>query len=106
MKLGKLEEVDIKTVWKHEQYDFSAWLAKEENIGELGDVLHLTLVDVETEKYVGKYRCDILCKDATTGRGVLIENQLEQTNHDHLGKLITYASGLDASVVVFNQVIV
>lgn len=101
MKLGKLEEVDIRKVWPHEQYDFSKWLATEENIKELGDTLNLSLTDVETEKFVGNYRCDILCKDEITGKMVLIENQLEPTNHDHLGKIITYASGLDAAVVVW-----
>lgn len=101
MKLGKLEEVDIRKVWPHEQYDFSKWLATEENIRELGDALNLSLTDVETEKFVGNYRCDILCKDEITGKMVLIENQLEPTNHDHLGKIITYASGLDAAVVVW-----
>lgn len=101
MKLGKLKEIDIREVWKHEQYDFSKWLAGEENINELGNTLNLSLTDVETEKFVGNYRCDILCKDELTGKSVLIENQLEPTNHDHLGKIITYASGLDASVVIW-----
>ena len=101
MALGKLKEVDIREVWPHEQYDFSKWLADEENIKELGDTLNLSLTDVETEKFVGNYRCDILCKDEITGKTVLIENQLEPTNHDHLGKIITYASGLDAAVVVW-----
>ena len=101
MKLGKLKEIDIRTVWAHEQYDFSKWLASDENIKELGDVLNLSLTEVETEKFVGNYRCDIVCKDEITGKSVLIENQLEPTNHDHLGKIITYASGLDASVVVW-----
>ena len=101
MKLGRLQEVDIRTVWKHEQYDFSKWLATEENIQELGDTLNLSLTDVETEKFVGNYRCDIICKDELTGKMVLVENQLEPTNHDHLGKIITYASGLDAAVVVW-----
>ena len=101
MKLGKLQEIDIRTVWPHEQYDFSKWLSEEENIKELGDTLNLSLTDVETEKSVGNYRCDNLCKDEITGKVVLIENQLEPTNHDHLGKIITYASGLDAAVVVW-----
>lgn len=101
MKLGKLIEVDIRKVWQHEQYDFSKWLATEENIQELGNVLNLSLTNIETEKFVGNYRCDILCKDEITGKVVLIENQLEATNHDHLGKIITYASGLDAAVVVW-----
>ena len=101
MELGKLKEVKLREIWKHEQYDFSSWLAKEENINELGNVLGLTLTDVETEKLVGSYRCDILCKDEITGKVVLVENQLEPTNHDHLGKIITYASGLGASVIVW-----
>ena len=101
MKLGKLKEVDIRSVWAHEQYDFSKWLATEENIQELGNTLNLSLAEIETEKFVGGYRCDIICKDELTGKAVLIENQLEQTNHDHLGKIITYASGLDASVIVW-----
>lgn len=101
MKLGKLQEIDIRKVWTHEQYDFSKWLSAKENIQELGSVLNLSLTDIETEKYVGNYRCDILCRDEITGKVVLIENQLEPTNHDHLGKILTYASGLDASVVVW-----
>lgn len=101
MKLGKIKEVDIRSVWAHEQYDFSKWLAEEENIRALGEELNLSLTDVDTEQFVGSYRCDIICKDELAGKSVLIENQLEQTNHDHLGKIITYASGLDASVVVW-----
>lgn len=101
MKLGKIKEIDIRKVWPHEQYDFSKWLAQEENISELADTLDLSLTDIETEKLVGNYRCDIICKDELTGKNVLIENQLEQTNHDHLGKIITYASGLDASVIIW-----
>lgn len=101
MELGKLKEVNIRKVWSHEQYDFSTWLAQDENIKELGDVLGLSLINIETEKFVGSYRCDILCKDEFTDKIVLIENQLEPTNHDHLGKIITYSSGLDASVIVW-----
>lgn len=101
MKLGKLQEVDIRNIWAHEQHDFSKWLASESNINVLGETLGLSLTDIETEKFVGNYRCDILCKDEITGKNVLIENQLESTNHDHLGKIITYASGLDAAVIVW-----
>ena len=79
MKLGKLQEIDIREVWTHEQYDFSKWLSAEDNIQELGNVLNLSLTDIETEKFVGSYRCDILCRDEITGRVVLIENQLEQS---------------------------
>lgn len=100
-KIGKLQEVDIRDLWHHEQYDFSAWLAKDENIEFLNEKLGLTLVDINTEAYVGAYRCDIVAVDETTGIKVIIENQLENSNHDHLGKIITYASGLDAKVIVW-----
>ena len=101
MELGFLEEVNVRELWKHEQYDFSNWLAKEKSMELLGDVLGLTLTDVDKEVYVGSYRCDLVAKDEATGIKVIIENQLEASNHDHLGKLITYASGLDASVIVW-----
>jgi len=101
MKIGKFKEVDIRELWKHEQYDFSEWLAKDENIEMLNDILGLTLIDISKEAYVGSYRCDILAKDETSGIKVIIENQLEASNHDHLGKIITYASGLDAKVIVW-----
>ncbi|WP_455529649.1 DUF4268 domain-containing protein [Ruminococcus sp.] len=101
MGIGRLKEVDIHELWKHEQYDFSAWLAKEKNIELLNEKIGLTLVDINTEVYVGAYRCDIVAVDETTGIRVIIENQLENSNHDHLGKIITYASGLDAKVIVW-----
>lgn len=99
--IGKLTEVDVRELWKHEQYDFSNWLAKEENLEYLNDIIGLTLTDVDKEVYVGPYRCDIVAKDETSGITVIIENQLEGTNHDHLGKIITYASGLNAKVMVW-----
>ena len=101
MSIGKLKEVDIRELWKHEQYDFSEWWSKKENIENLNEILGLTLVDISKETYVGTYRCDLFAKDETTGIKVIIENQLEISNHDHLGKIITYASGLDAKVVVW-----
>ena len=101
MGIGKLKEVDIRELWKHEQYDFSEWLSKKENIENLNEILGLTLIDISKETYVGSYRCDLFAKDEITGIKVIIENQLEISNHDHLGKIITYASGLDAKVVVW-----
>lgn len=101
MKLGKLTEVNIRELWRHEQYDFSEWLSKDENLEMLSDEIELTLTDVNKEVFVGSYRCDLVAKDETTGIKVIIENQLEATNHDHLGKLITYASGLDANVIIW-----
>ena len=101
MEIGKLIEIDIRNLWKHEQYDFSEWLSKNENIEHLNDILGLTLTDVSKEVYVGSYRCDLVALDESTGIKVIIENQLESSNHDHLGKIITYASGLNAQVVVW-----
>lgn len=101
MKFGQLASVNVRELWKHEQYDFSNWLAKAESIELLNDVLGLTLVDIDKEVYVGAYRCDLVAIDETTGIKIIIENQLDSSNHDHLGKIITYASGLDAKVVVW-----
>lgn len=101
VKIGKLTEVDVRDLWKHEQYDFSNWLAKEENIKLLDDEICLTLMDINKEVYIGSYRCDLVAKDETTGQIVIIENQLEATNHDHLGKIITYAAGLDAKTIIW-----
>lgn len=101
MEIGRLKEVDVRELWKHEQYDFSNWLARDENIELLNDILGLTLVDIDKEVYVGAYRCDLVAQDETTNVKVIIENQLESSNHDHLGKVITYASGLDARVIVW-----
>lgn len=101
MEFGKLTEVNVRELWKHEQYDFSNWLAKPENIELLNDVLGLTLINVKKEVFVGSYRCDLVAEDETSGIKIVIENQLEASNHEHLGKVITYASGLDADVVVW-----
>ena len=101
MEIGRLVEVDVRQLWEHERYGFSTWLAKDENISYLNDILGLTLVDVNMEVYVGAYRCDLVAKDETTGIKVIIENQLEASNHEHLGKVITYASGLEAKVIVW-----
>ena len=99
-KLGKIKKIDVRKVWKHEQFDFSKWLSEEDNINELGEKLGLSLVDVETEKAIGDYRCDIFCKDEFSNKKVLIENQLERTNHDHLGKIITLVLYLGIKIKV------
>lgn len=98
--LGILKEVDIRELWAHEQYNFSNWLAKEENIELLNETVGLTLTDIDKEVYVGSYRCDLVAVDETTDVKIIIENQLDSTDHDHLGKIITYASGLDANVII------
>ena len=100
-KLGRLKEVNVRDLWKHEQYDFSNWLSRDENLELLNDALDLSLIDVDKEVYVGSYRCDLVARDEGSGAKVIIENQLETTNHDHLGKIITYASGLNARVIIW-----
>lgn len=99
--LGGLRKLNVRTIWQNEASDFTPWLASEENVGLLGDALGIELEVENTEVTVGPYSADILAKDTATGRYVVIENQLEKTNHDHLGKAITYASVLDASAVVW-----
>ena len=101
MEFGKLQEVDVRELWRHEQYNFSEWLAKEENIEMLGNEVGVTFAEIRREVFVGSYRCDLVAQDETSGAKIIIENQLEATNHDHLGKIITYASGLEATVVIW-----
>ena len=101
-KLGKITRVtDLRSVWPHEANDFTKWLAEEENLTLLGDTIAMDLELVERESSVGSFNVDIFAKESGTNRRVIIENQLEDTNHDHLGKLITYASGKGAEVIVW-----
>ena len=99
--LGKLEEVDLRTVWAHEASNFTRWLAEDESIALLADALDLEITVDETESQIGDFRADILATEAGTGRKIIIENQLEDTNHDHLGKLITYAAGKSADIIIW-----
>ncbi len=100
-KLGRLERVELREAWKTEAGDFTPWLAREENIQLLGEAISIELEVEAQEKNVGPFRADILCKDTANGSWVLIENQLERTDHTHLGQLITYAAGLQAVTIVW-----
>lgn len=100
MKLSKLNKVALREIWKHEALGFTKWLAEEPNLTMLGEELGIELVSAQTEVHVGDFHLDILAQDSNENK-VVIENQLEPTNHDHLGKLITYASGLQASTIVW-----
>ncbi|MFC1509564.1 DUF4268 domain-containing protein, partial [Candidatus Omnitrophota bacterium] len=93
--------VDVRKVWTKEDTDFTPWLANEENIALLGKAVGLELEVEQVEASVGPYSADILAKDIGTDKYVIIENQLGKTNHDHLGKVITYGSVLDASAVIW-----
>jgi len=100
-QLGKLERLDLREVWVDESQDFTPWLAKEENIKLLGDALGLEFSIEGTEVPVGAYSADILCKEMASDKKVVIENQLGKTDHSHLGQILTYAAGLDASILVW-----
>lgn len=99
--LGYLDPVDPATVWRNEPGDFLPWLATEENLRRLGDALGLDLLPLAREAPVGRFRADLLCRDRTTGAGVVIEAQLNTSDHSHLGQLLTYAEGLGAEIVVW-----
>lgn len=100
-ELGRLEKVDLRYVWQSEALDFTPWLAREDNLDLLSNALGIELELEGVEQNVGPFRADILCKDTLRDRWVLIENQLERTDHTHLGQLITYAAGLDAVTIVW-----
>jgi hypothetical protein len=96
--IGRLARVPLREVWKHEAYDFTQWL--QQNIDVLNEVTDLTLVNVEREQAAGAFSIDLVAEDEA-GSKVIIENQLEKSNHDHLGKLITYLSALNAQAAVW-----
>lgn len=99
--LGRLERVDLRKIWSSESSDFTPWLAREDNLKLLGETVGIELELEAQEKNIGPFRADILCKDTATDSWVLIENQLERTDHCHLGQLLTYAAGLSAVTVVW-----
>jgi len=98
--LSFLKKVPLREIWPHEAADFTPWLATEENITLLANAIGMELEVEDVERSVGPYSADIVARDATGGL-VIIENQLEKTDHDHLGKCLTYASVLDAKNVVW-----
>lgn len=100
INLGTLKEItDLRSVWPHEALNFTPWVA--ENVDLLGDAVGLDITVDETESSVGDFNVDIYASETGTDRKIIIENQLEDTDHDHLGKLITYASGKGADVVIW-----
>ena len=103
-KLGNLKPVELRDIWPDEAQDFTPWLAKEENLTRLGETLGMELELEGQELNVGDFRADILCRNIENPEHetwVLIENQLEETNHSHLGQILTYAAGLEAHTVIW-----
>ncbi len=102
LNLSKIEPIPLRDCWENEATDFTPWLAEDDNIALLADALGLTELEVKAqEEHVGPFRADILCKDPSTDKLVLIENQLEKTDHNHLGQILTYAAGLDAVTIIW-----
>lgn len=101
-QLDRLEQItDLRDVWDTEARDFTPWLAEKTNLDLLGDTIGLELELEAVEKDVGPFRADILCRDTADGSLVLVENQLEKTDHTHLGQILTYAAGLKAVTIVW-----
>jgi len=96
--IGKLSRVPLREVWKHEAHDFTQWL--EQNIGELTGVLPFEIVNIDREQAAGAFSVDLVGEDSDS-QTVVIENQLEKSNHDHLGKLITYLTAMNASSAIW-----
>ena len=96
--IGKIEKVPLRDIWKHEANDFTKWL--QNNIDVLSEVINLPLTNVEREQSTGNFYVDLTAED-NSGNTVIIENQLEKSNHDHLGKIITYLSSMDARTAIW-----
>ena len=99
LQLGDLKMLDIHDLWKHEERDFTPWLAK--NVDQLSELIGVPIVVDNTEQRVGGYELDILGHVEENDAVVIIENQLQATDHGHLGQLITYAAGLDAAIIIW-----
>lgn len=96
--IGRLERVPLREVWAHEALDFTHWL--EANIDVLNEALDLEIVNVDREQAAGKFSIDLVAEDIH-GRQLIIENQLEKSDHDHLGKLITYLTAMGAKGAIW-----
>jgi hypothetical protein len=100
MEFGIIKKVELRSLWKNEETHFTPWLAQEKNLMILGEAIGLDLEPIDTEVSIGSFRADILARDGS-GKDVIIENQLEKTDHNHLGQLVTYAAGIGARIVIW-----
>jgi len=101
MKLSRITKVNPREVWKHEAHDFTQWLVKKDNIEILAEELELSFDHVVAEAAAGRYNVDVVADETDLKCKVIIENQLEATDHKHLGQILTYASAYDASVIIW-----
>ena len=101
MKLSKIKEIVPRTYWHNEATDFTPWLAEEENLAELSEAIYLDLELKSREEKMDGGRADLLCVDSVTGSKVIIENQLEKTDPDHLGRILSYAAALNANTIIW-----
>lgn len=101
MKLAKIKEIKPRDVWANEATDFTPWLAEEENLAMLGEAISLDLELYSREEKIDGGRADIVCLESGTARKVIIENQLEKTDPDHLGRILSYASALNANTIIW-----
>jgi hypothetical protein len=99
-KISKIEEVQLRDIWPDEARDFTPWLVTEAGIGNLSQAIGVDIINPTAESAVGSFSVDIIA-ETDDGKTVIIENQLEQTDHDHLGKLMTYTSGKNATVSIW-----
>jgi hypothetical protein len=98
MNISKLEIVPVRDAFRHEAHNFTLWL--ESNVDALAERIGMELTVLEREKSVGSFNVDLFCEDRN-GTYVIIENQLERTDHDHLGKLLTYMVNLEAKTAIW-----
>jgi len=96
--IDRIQRLSLREVWKHEAYDFTRWLC--DNLDVINEVTGLTLESADSERAAGDFRIDLVAEDAN-GNTVVIENQLERSDHDHLGKLVTYVSNLGATAAIW-----
>jgi RecB family endonuclease NucS len=96
--IGKIKRVPLRDVWRHEALEFTKWL--QDNMDVLNEVVGLSLSNAERERSAGDFNVDLVAEDAA-GNPVIIENQLERSNHDHLGKLLTYLVAIGAKAAIW-----
>lgn len=102
MEFGEIEKINnLRDIWKHEEYDFSKWLSEEKNFKKLNNCIGIDMTLIETESIVGNFSIDILAMENGTNKNIIIENQLENSNNEHLGKIITYASLKSADIIIW-----